>query len=102
MRFRAVLCRSIAKKIHKCPVRAGRATVSLGATRDIALRLVDRGRFESVSEACREVLRRLGAEQRIVDRLVALGEEGVARGITEGFDIDALVEDMRLDADSGS
>lgn len=39
------------------------------ATRGIARRLVDQGRFESISEACREGLRRLDAEQRIVDML---------------------------------
>ena len=82
--------------------RAGHATVSLGATKDFALRLIDRGRFESVSEACREGLRRLDAEQRIVDRLVALGEEGMASGIAEGLDIDVFVEDMHVDADPAS
>ena len=58
----------------------GHASVSLGATKDIARRLVAQGRFESVSEACREDLRRLEIEQRIVGRLVALGEEGKANG----------------------
>lgn len=79
--------------------RTGHATVSLGAAKEIALRLVDQGRFESVSEACREGLRRLDAEQRIVDRLVALGEEGMASGIAEGFDIDAFIQEMRVEMD---
>ena len=79
--------------------RTGNATVSLGATKDIARRLVDRGRFESVSEACREGLRRLDAEQRIVDRLVALGEQGMASGVAEGFDIDVFIGEMHADTD---
>lgn len=79
--------------------RTGNATVSLGATKEIAQRLVDRGRFESVSEACREGLRRLDAEQRIVGRLVALGEEGIASGVAEGFEIDAFIDEMHVDTD---
>ena len=79
--------------------RPGNATVSLGATKDIARRLVDQGRFESVSEACREGLRRLDAEQRIVDRLVALGKQGLASGIAEGFDIDVFIDEMHADTD---
>ena len=56
--------------------------------------LVAQGRFESVSEACREGLRRLDIEQRIVDKLVALGEEGMASGVDEGFDIDCFIDEM--------
>ena len=74
-------------------------TVNLGATEEIARRLVDQGRFESISEACREGLRRLDTEQRIVDRLVELGEQGMARGVAEGFDIDEFIDEMRVDAD---
>ena len=66
--------------------RTGHASVNLGATKDIARRLVAQGRFESVSEACREGLRRLDFEQRIVEKIVALGEEGMASGVAEGFD----------------
>ena len=100
----SALCYSVAHQRGFTHVqsRAGHATVTLGVTKDIALRLVDRGRFESVSEACREGLRRLDAEQSIVDRLVALGEEGMASGIAEGFDIDRFVEDMRVDPDPAS
>ena len=79
--------------------RTGHAAVRLGATKDIARRLVAQGRFESVSEACREGLRRLDAEQRIVERLVALGEEGMASGFAEGFDIDVFIDEVRATAD---
>ena len=47
----------------------GSTPINPDATRGIARRLVDQGRFESISEACREGLRRLDAEQRIVDML---------------------------------
>ena len=70
----------------------GDKPVNLGATREIARRLVDQGRFESISEACREELRRLDAEQRIVDTLVGLGEQGMASGVAEGFDIDEFID----------
>ena len=73
--------------------------VNLGATKEIARRLVDQGRFESISEACREGLRRLDIEQRIVDRLVELGEQGMASGVAEGFDIDEFIDEMRVDTD---
>ena len=74
--------------------RTGHASVSLGATKAIARRLVAQGRFESVSEACREGLRRLDIEQRIVDKIIALGEEGMASGVAEGFDIDCFIDEM--------
>ena len=75
--------------------RSGHATVSLGNTKDIATRLVAEGRYESVSEACREGLRRLDRDERVIDLLVKLGEEGMASGIAEGFDIDALIQETR-------
>ena len=75
--------------------RRGLASVNLGSTKEIALRLVAEGRFENVSEACREALRRLDEDIRIVDRIVALGGEGMASGVDEGFDIDAFVEETR-------
>ncbi|MCB2010932.1 MAG: type II toxin-antitoxin system ParD family antitoxin [Geminicoccaceae bacterium] len=74
--------------------RAGHTTVTLGATKEVAQRLVAEGHFESISEACREGLRRLETERQIIDRLVALGEEGMASGIDETFDIDRMIEDM--------
>ncbi len=73
--------------------REGLASVSLGSTKEIGLRLVAEGRFENLSEACRAGLRRLDEDARIVDRLVALGHEGMASGIVEGFDIDTFVEE---------
>ena len=79
--------------------QTGDTPVNLGATGEIARRLVEKGRFESISEACREGLRRLDVEQRIVDRLVELGEQGMASGIAEGFDIDEFIDGMRMDAD---
>ena len=77
----------------------GDTPVHLGATREIARRLVEQGRLESISEACREGLRRLDVEQRIVDRLVELGERGMASGVAEGFDIDEFIDGVRMDAD---
>lgn len=77
--------------------RTGHVSVSLGATKAIARRLVAQGRLESVSEACREGLRRLDIEQRIVDKIVALGEEGMASGVAEGFDIDCFIDEMHAD-----
>jgi putative addiction module CopG family antidote len=72
--------------------REGLASVSLGSTKAIGLRLVAEGRFENLSEACRAGLRRLEEDARVVERLVALGEEGMASGIDETFDIDTFVE----------
>ena len=77
--------------------REGLASVSLGSTKEIGLRLVAAGRFENLSEACRAGLRRLAEDARVVDRLVALGEEGMASGVDDGFDIDAFVEDVRAE-----
>lgn len=75
--------------------REGLASVSLGSTKDIGLRLVADGRFENLSEACRAGLRRLEEDARVVDRLAALGDEGMAGGIDDDFDIDAFVEDAK-------
>lgn len=75
--------------------RDGLASVSLGSAKDIGLRLVADGRCENVPEACRAGLRRLADDARVVDRLAALGEEGLASGVDDGFDIDAFVEDSR-------
>jgi Arc/MetJ-type ribon-helix-helix transcriptional regulator len=75
--------------------RDGLASVSLGSTKEIGLRLVADGRFENLSEACRAGLRRLADDARVIDRLVALGDEGMASGVDDSFDIDAFVEDDR-------
>ncbi len=75
--------------------RDGLASVSLGSAKAIGLRLVADGRFENLSEACRAGLRRLEDDARVIDRLVALGEQGIASGIDDDFDIDAFVEDSR-------
>ena len=75
--------------------RDGLASVSLGPTKKIGLRLVADGRFENLSEACRAGLRRLAEDARIIDRLAALGEEGMAGGVDDIFDIDAFIEDAR-------
>ena len=72
--------------------RDGLASVSLGSTKEIGLQLVADGRFENLSEACRAGLRRLAEDARIVDRLATLGEEGMASGIDDTFDIDTFVE----------
>ena len=78
----------------------GDTPVNLGAAGEIARRLVEQGRFESISEACRGGLCRLDAEQRIVDTLVGLGEQGMGSGIAEGFDIDEFIEEIRVDVGS--
>ncbi len=75
--------------------RDGLAQVRLGSAEEIGLRLVADGRFQDLSEACRAGLWRLAEDARVVDRLAALGEEGMASGIDDGFDIDAFVEDTR-------
>ncbi len=74
--------------------RDGLASVNLGSAKAVGLRLVAEGRFENLSEACRAGLRRLEEDARVVDRLVALGEEGMASGIDKAFDIDAFVDGM--------
>ena len=75
--------------------RDGMANVSLGSAKQIGLRLVADGRFEDLSEACRAGLRRLADDARVIDRLAALGAEGMASGIDESFDIDAFVGGSR-------
>lgn len=74
--------------------REGLASVSLGSAKAIGQRLVAEGRFDNLSEACRAGLRRLEQDERVVDRLVALGAAGMASGIDDGFDIDAFVDAM--------
>jgi antitoxin ParD1/3/4 len=76
-------------------VREGLASVSLGSAKEIGLQLVADGRFENLSEACRAGLRRLAEDARVIDRLVALGEEGMQSGIAEDFDFDAFVKESR-------
>ena len=78
--------------------REGLASVSLGSTKEIGLRLVAEGRFENLSEACRAGLRRLDEDARIIDRLAMLGNEGMASGVDESFDIDMFVEDTSAGA----
>ena len=74
--------------------REGLASVNLGSTKAIGLRLIEEGRFETLSEACRAGLRRLDEDARVVDQLVALGQEGMASGIDDSFDIDTFVESI--------
>jgi Arc/MetJ-type ribon-helix-helix transcriptional regulator len=64
----------------------------LGSTKEIGLRLVAEGRFENLLEACRAGLRRLAEDALVIDRLVALSEEGLASGVDDTFDIDVFVE----------
>ena len=61
--------------------RDGFARVSLGSAKELGLRLVARGWFGNLSEACRAGLRRMSGDGRLVDRLVALGEEGLESGV---------------------
>ncbi len=74
--------------------RTGLASVNLGKTKEIALRLVAEGHYENVSEAVRAGLRRLEREQRWLDRIVALADEGMASGIAEDFDIDGFIAEI--------
>ena len=78
--------------------RDGLASVSLGSAKAIGLRLVEQGRFENLSEACRAGLRRLEEDARIVDRLTRLGEAGMASGVDEMFDVDAFVAEVQAGA----
>ncbi|WP_420606629.1 ribbon-helix-helix domain-containing protein [Novosphingopyxis sp.] len=78
--------------------REGFASVNLGAAKQIGLRLVAQGRFENLSDACRAGLRRLEQDARVVERLVALGQEGMASGVDDSFEIDAFVEEVRTGA----
>lgn len=71
--------------------RTGLASVNLGKTKEIALRLVAEGHYENVSEVCRAGVRRLEREQMLIDRLVKLADEGMASGIDDDFDADAFV-----------
>lgn len=70
-------------------------TLDLGTAKAIAERLVAEGRYDSVADACRAGLRRLAEDAAVVDRLVKLGEDGMASGLADGFDIDAFVDEMR-------
>ena len=80
------------------PASLGATPVSLlGTTEETARRLVEQGRFDSISEACREGLRRLDTEHRVVDRLVELGEQGMANGVAEGFEIDEFIAAMDIE-----
>jgi hypothetical protein len=38
----------------------------------------------------------LADDARVIDRLAALGDEGMASGVDDSFDIDAFVEGARL------
>ena len=84
-------------------IHTGDTPINLSATGEIARRLVDQERFENISEACREGLRRLEAEQRFVDSIVELGEQSMASGVAAGFDVDEFIDEMRVvDATGGS
>jgi Arc/MetJ-type ribon-helix-helix transcriptional regulator len=72
--------------------REGLASVNLGTTKAIGLKLVADGQFENLSEACRAGLRRLADDRKVINQLVALGEAGLASGIDQSFDIDAFVD----------
>lgn len=72
--------------------REGLASVNLGSTKAVGQRLVAEGRFENLSDACRAGLRRLEEDARVIDRIVTLGEEGMASGIDESFDVDAFID----------
>ena len=64
--------------------REGLASVNLGSAKQIGKDLVAQGRFENLSEACRAGLRRLEEDAKVVDRLLALGREGMESGVDDG------------------
>lgn len=76
--------------------REGLASVNLGSIKQIGLRLVAEGRFENLSDACSAGLRRLEEDAQVIERLTALGKEGLASGVDESFEIDNLVEEARF------
>jgi hypothetical protein len=39
---------------------------------------------------------RVIGDARVIDRLVALGEQGMASGVDDDFDIDAFIEEARV------
>lgn len=71
--------------------RTGLASVNLGKTKEIALRLVAEGRFENVSEAVREGLRRLERDLERDRRLIEMLDQAMESGIDDDFDADAFV-----------
>lgn len=73
----------------------GLASVDLGSTKQVGLRLVAEGRFNDLSEACRAGLRRLDEDGRALDQLVALGEQGMASGVADGFDVNEFIEEAQ-------
>lgn len=75
--------------------RTGLASVNLGKTKEIALRLVAEGRYESVSEVVREGLRRLERDIERDRRLVEMLDRAMASGIDDDFDADAFVAGIR-------
>ncbi len=75
--------------------RGGVTSLSPTSANEIGLRLIAEGRFENPSEAGRTGLRRLADDGPLVDRLAALGDEAMASGVDDGFDIDAFVEQLR-------
>ena len=73
----------------------GLANVSLGSTKAIGVKLVQEGKFENLSEACRAGLRRLEEDDRVINQLIALGEAGIASGVDEDFNIDSFIDDIK-------
>jgi hypothetical protein len=73
----------------------GLASASLGSAKETGLQIIADGQFENLWEARRAGLRRFVEDARIKDRLVILGEEGLASGIDAAFDIDTFVEETR-------
>lgn len=71
--------------------RTGLASVNLGKTKEIALRLVAEGRYENVSEACRAGLRRLERDLERDRRLIEILDQAMASGIDDDFDTDTFV-----------
>jgi Arc/MetJ-type ribon-helix-helix transcriptional regulator len=72
--------------------RSASVSLNLGAAEAVGLRLVQEGRFEDLSDACRAGLRRFAEDSRVIDRLVLLGEEGMSSGIDHDFDIDQFID----------
>ena len=69
------------------------AAVNSCGAEQVAIRQPAKAGVERDSDACRAGVERLQKDARASERLVALGQQGMASGIDEAFDIDTFVAD---------